>query len=199
MFKTIKRVVSKIKSLVLRVPDQKLLSKCFDNEYPTLENPIKRFNVDCIEGDTLKSAPYNPRISMFELDLLITRQEELAKNTVEFVKSLKVQGGPLEEYCRKSNKERPKFKCKGAKNATGEKVLNEAAKYQEGQKQLDDVIEMSEHVSKRRENPIHGTENGRKYVAAKGSRLDLEDLNDPVDTATESGPIEERPSFKSKK
>jgi hypothetical protein len=106
MFESTKKMYSRAKCFVFRVPTRERLSVCFDNEFNNIPNPVKRsrHKWDC-EKDI--------EINLDELGILIDMQEMAAKEAPKVINAIKELPDFREYEGREKNMERPKFQVRG--------------------------------------------------------------------------------------
>jgi hypothetical protein len=109
MFKAIKRAMSRIKDVILRVPSDKALVKCFKEDFAGVENPVKsiKYSQEKVKTEL--------RLDAAELERFILEQEQAVKEASKVLSSLKKEVPEFKEYVRKPSKKRPKFKIKSNK------------------------------------------------------------------------------------
>ena len=99
----IKGVISKVKCLVLRIPDRDELVKTFGDQWRGVSNPVKRINTNNF------GLPYGWNLE--DLRKALNDCDQIAKETPLVVEAVKEIPG-FEEHQRETNEERPKFNCK---------------------------------------------------------------------------------------
>jgi hypothetical protein len=179
MLNGIKKIVSKVKNFVLRVPNEKKLCGCFKDEFPNTPNPVTK--------SKMKSHEEVFGLSAAELDQLIIEQQKLAAETPKVIVALKETLGTYEG--RPQNQERPKFKCKVSADEAEQEYAQkqEHVKGQEFRKQVMDRVRETDKL-------IGATDEPYDDDAGTDDRVFAEEIHAQD---TKPRPVnQERPKFK---